>query len=109
MREMMGHVVSRMTRRIAVRATCGAAGRAARAMTRTATCPVPDQIACETSDEGLRTVTAETIRQTMYDIPFPTKDEIALLTMDEATVRTTSRTIREVIPYAGVPFEANSQ
>ena len=70
------------------------AGRVDRHIAVAATCPVPDRMPCETTDEGLQAVTAETARQTMYDTAFPTKDQ--------TTVQAASQTIRQVVPQAGV-------
>jgi len=85
-----GLVVSQMTRGTTDSVACGVmceiAGRVDRHIAVAATCPVPDRMPCETTDQGLRTVTAETALQTMYDTTLPTKDQ--------TTVQTTSQTIR---------------
>ena len=66
-----GLVVSRMTRGITVgttgEVTGGIAGRITRRITPTVIRPTPDRKPCETTDQGLRAVTVETVLQTMYD------------------------------------------
>jgi hypothetical protein len=63
---MTGLVVSQIAGGITYATTNEAtgeiAGRVKRHMAGTATCPTADRMACETTDEGLRAVTAETIR-----------------------------------------------
>jgi hypothetical protein len=74
----MGHIISQIAGEITWattgEATGAIAGRMSRYMAPAATCPVPDRMPCQTTDEGLRTVTAETIRQTMSEITLSTKD-----------------------------------
>jgi len=66
MRRTAGLVVPRTTcgipATVACGATCGIAGRVTRQATWAATALAPDRIACATTDQGLRAVTAETIR-----------------------------------------------
>jgi hypothetical protein len=72
------------------RVICGIAGRVNRTVTRPVTCPAPDRITGETTDEGLRQVTAETALRTMYEATMYETPRIVLQTMDEATAQTTS-------------------
>ena len=89
-----GLAMSHMTRGITAMVACGAmrgtTGRVNWYMTGAVARPTPDRISCETTDEGLRAVTAETALQTMYDTTLPTKDQ--------TTVQTASQTIRRVVP-----------
>ena len=51
-------------------------------------CPAADRILRETTDEGLRDVTAWTALQTMYDATLRTMCDTALLTMYDTTIQT---------------------
>ena len=98
----------------------GIAGRMIQQATPVATCLAADRMACETTDEGLRSVTSETAPQTMYDTTMyaapriairtvrqglrPTMSETARRTKDQTTAQTTSQTVRRAIPWAGVSF-----
>ena len=52
----------------------GITGRVTRPITGTAIFRAAERITGEATDEGLRAVTAEAMRQTMSGIAFPTKD-----------------------------------
>jgi hypothetical protein len=69
------------------------AWRMNRQMTPGITCPAPDRMACETTDEGLREMTPEMALHTMCDTTLLVMYEIVPGTMYDTTLSVTSSTV----------------